>query len=247
MRFPVIRGVIDRRILANFHIEPDVISRFLPSPFRPKLVNGYAIGGVCLIRLKAIRPRWLPLPWGIGSENAAHRIAVEWDVDGHVEEGVYIPRRDSSSRMNSLAGGRLFPGLHHLASFTVEESGDRFSVTVRSVDGDTRVHVSGTVADHLPESSVFSSLSGASHFFERGAVGYSATRRSGQYDGLELKCRNWRVEPLQVERVESSFFEDERRFPKDSTEFDCALLMRGIHHEWHGREELCCRPVGAEP
>jgi len=35
--------------------------------------------------------------------------------------------------------------------------------------------------------------------------------------------------------VESSFFEDRALFPPGSVEFDCALLMRGIEHEWHGR------------
>ena len=32
-------------------------------------------------------------------------------------------------------------------------------------------------------------------------------------------------------------------FPAGSVEFDSALLMRGIDHEWHGREPLC---AGAE-
>jgi hypothetical protein len=27
-------------------------------------------------------------------------------------------------------------------------------------------------------------------------------------------------------------------FPAGSVELDCALLMRGIDHEWHGREPL---------
>jgi hypothetical protein len=51
MRIPVMRGVIERRILANFHVVPEAISRILPEPFRPQLVNGYAIAGICLIRL----------------------------------------------------------------------------------------------------------------------------------------------------------------------------------------------------
>ena len=50
MRIPAMRGIIDRRILANFHIDPDVMACNLPAPFRPKLANGYAIGGICLIR-----------------------------------------------------------------------------------------------------------------------------------------------------------------------------------------------------
>lgn len=128
MRIPTIRGIIDRRILANFHIDHKVMANILPAPFRPKIVNGYAIGGVCLIRLTGIRPKFFPLPWGINSENAAHRIAVEWDIDGETQEGVYIPRRDTNSRLNRLAGGTIFPGVHHHARFTVSENANQYSV-----------------------------------------------------------------------------------------------------------------------
>ncbi|MFN9717242.1 MAG: hypothetical protein ACK58L_01020 [Planctomycetota bacterium] len=54
MRIPVMTGVIERRILASFHVAPDVISHILPAPFRPQLVKGYAIAGICLIRLSRI-------------------------------------------------------------------------------------------------------------------------------------------------------------------------------------------------
>lgn len=240
MRIPLIRGIIDRRILANYHVDPEVMARILPPPFRPKLANGFAIGGICLIRLKGLRPRFFPLPWGARSENAAHRIAVEWDVNGQVQEGVYIPRRDTDSRFNTLTGGTIFPGIHHRAKFTVKESGDYFSVGLQSDDGDAHLYVSGTITDHLPDSSVFSSLTEASKFFELGSLGYSATYTEGRYDALELRCKDWHVEPLEIGRVESSYFEAESRFPRDSVEFDCALLMRDIHHEWHSREDLWC-------
>jgi Uncharacterized conserved protein (COG2071) len=240
MRIPVVRGIIDRRILANFHVDAGVMARHLPPPFRPKLVRGQAIGGICLIRLQGVRPRFFPLPWGIGSENAAHRIAVEWDAGGSTQAGVYIPRRDTDSRLNTLAGGAIFPGIHHHAAFTVEETDQRFSVALRSDDGATRVLVSGSVTDRLPPSSAFSSVAEASAFFETGSLGYSATRAAGRYDGLELRCKSWQVEPLAVDRVESSYFEDESLFPRGSVAFDCALLMRGIDHEWHSRENLCC-------
>jgi hypothetical protein len=48
------------------------------------------------------------------------------------------------------------------------------------------------------------------------------------------------VELLEVERVRSSFFDDKSLFPEGSIEFDCALLMRNIEHEWHGKGDLCC-------
>ena len=243
MRLPTIQGVIDRRILVNFRVDAEVAARLLPVPFRPKLANGYAMGGICLIRLKRIRPTFVPLPAGIGSENAAHRFAVEWDHDGQPEEGVFIPRRDTSSRLNAIVGGRLFPGEHHHARFEVTETEDRLQVAFESDDGQARVSVSARLANGLPADSVFGSAEEASRFFEGGALGYSATRKPGRYDGLELRCKTWAVQPLAVEAVRSSYFDDRTKFPEGSATFDCALLMRGIEHEWHTREDL----YGGEP
>jgi hypothetical protein len=244
MRIPIIRGLIDRRILVNYRVDPGVLSRVLPEPFRPKLVNGRGMAGVCLIRLKHIRPRFLPAFCGIASENAAHRIAVEWEHGGERREGVFIPRRDTSSRLNTLVGGKLFPGVHHHATFHVEEQGGRYRVALDGDDGGTHLLVQGRVGPDLPAGSVFASVEEASAFFRQGSLGYSVTGHPGEFDGLELRTFAWRVEPLAVERVESSFFEDRTLFPAGSVEFDCALLMRGIDHEWHGREPLRATTVG---
>jgi uncharacterized protein YqjF (DUF2071 family) len=121
MKIPTIKGIIDRRILINYQVDEKILADYLPKPFKPKIVNGKGIAGICLIRLKNIRPKGLPKEIGISSENGAHRIAVEWTENGELKQGVYIPRRDTSSRLNSLAGGRIFTGTHHLADFTVIE------------------------------------------------------------------------------------------------------------------------------
>ena len=155
MRIPVIRGLIDRRILVNYRVDPDVLSRLLPKPFRLKLVNGMGMAGVCLIRLKHVRPRFLPSFVGISSENAAHRIAVEWDQNGETKQGVFVPRRDTSSRLNTLVGGRLFPGEHSHATFRVEEHGDNFRVELTSDDQQTHLLVEGHGTDDLPATSAF--------------------------------------------------------------------------------------------
>jgi hypothetical protein len=240
MRLPAIRGVIDRRILVNYRVDPDVVARSLPAPFRPKLVNGHAIAGICLIRLKHIRPAFISASVGIGSENAAHRIAVEWDQGGQRHEGVFIPRRDTSSLLNVLVGGRLFPGEHHHARFEVTGSEDGFHVGFTSYDGLAHASISGRPAKTLPADSVFASMDEASRFFEGGALGYSATRTPMRYDGLELRCKTWAVHPLTVEAVGSSYFSDRTKFPEGSATFDCALMMRRIEHEWLTREDLFC-------
>jgi uncharacterized protein YqjF (DUF2071 family) len=241
MRLPVITGTIGRRILVNYRVDPEVIGRLLPPPFRPKTVQGQALAGICLIRLRGVRPSWSPRWLGLSSENAAHRIAVEWDTPTGVREGVFVRRRDTDSRLNVLAGGRLFPGIHHHARFSVNETADHFEVALQSDDGDTSLSVSADLADAWPDTSLFGSLDEASAFFAAGSLGYSTTPDPQRFQGMELACRNWHVEPLNVSSVRSSLFDDPALFPPGSAEFDCALLMRGIEHEWHGREDLCCQ------
>jgi hypothetical protein len=235
---PAIRGIIDRRMLVNFRCDPAVLKRFLPRPFRPKLIQGWAMAGICLIRLRAIRPTGIPALFGATSENAAHRIAVEWEQDGQTREGVFILRRDTDSLLNQIAGGRLFPGQHHKAAFRVWESGSRFKLEMHSVDGAAFVRVLARVTDTLSGSSVFGTLADASAFFQGGALGWSSRRAGDGFDGLELCCEEWRMEPLAVERVESSFFSNCEWFPPGSAEFDSALLMRGLAHEWRARGKL---------
>jgi Uncharacterized conserved protein (COG2071) len=236
MYIPTLEGTIDRRLLVNYRVDPAVLQRLLPAPFRPKLIHGMGIAGICLIRLKQLHPRAWPVSFGFSSENAAHRIAVEWDDRGAYREGVYIPRRDTSSRFNALIGGRLFPGVHHYARFEVTEADGIFSIHLTSDDGETQVTVGAQLASQLPAHSIFSSLEEASAFFEHGVLGYSVTNQPGKLDSLELRCKNWRVEPLQMTMVQSSFFDDRSRFPSGSAELDCGLLMRAVRHEWYVRE-----------
>jgi hypothetical protein len=256
MRIPVIHGVIDRRILVNYRVAPEVLARQLPAPFRPRLVHGQGMVGICLIRLREVRPAGLPAWLGIRSENAAHRAAVEWEEDGVLREGVYIRRRDTSSRFNTLVGGRVFPGIHHHAHFRVHETVDHFDVALDSDDGATHLSVVADLASRLPPTSAFASVDEASRFFQGGAMGYSATPEPERFQGLELRCHTWQIEPLAVRSVTSSYFDDRALFPEGSIQFDCALLMRGIVHDWLGHPDLCCasrstaqvRPeVGAAP
>jgi hypothetical protein len=240
MKLPIVRGTIERRILVNYHVDPSALAKLLPAPFQPKITHGVGIVGICLIRLKNVRPSHFPSWLGISSENAAHRMAVEWDDNGKIREGVYIPRRDTNSWLNAFCGGRFFPGIHNLAKFEIKESTECFAAAIHSDDGITSLSVRGCRANHLPPSSVFHSIEEASAFFQAGSLGYSATADPLRLQGLELRCHNWHVEPLEVDEVGSNFFGDVSLFPQGSIEFDSALLMRGIKHEWHGKPDLCC-------
>lgn len=240
MKIPTITGIISRRLLLNYRIAPDVVRGILPRRFRPKLVGGFAIGGICLIRLEDIRPKGLPKFLGISSENSAHRIAVEWEDDaGKLCEGVYVPRRDTDSRLNALAGGRIFPGVHHFSQFTVSDEKGRISLKVQAEDrAEPLVDIDVRETNDFPETSIFGSLDASSKFFEAGCMGYSSRPDSCIMDGLILQVTGWRVSPLDVRHIRSAYFDDRSLFPANSIEFDHALLMRDIPHEWHSLPEM---------
>ena len=238
MKLPVIQGVIRRRILANFRVDPEVMQQQLPARFRPKLQDGRAVAGICLIRLEHIRPRFVPELVGLNSENAAHRVAVLWDEDGATREGVFVSRRDTNSQLNHFLGGRIFPGEHHQASFSVKETESEISLSYESADSEVAVKIEGTTAAALPATSVFASLAEASAFFEAGSLGYSVTHDANRLDGLNLRTDGWRVEPLEIRTISSSYFSDETKFPPGSIEFDHALIMKNVAHEWHSAEDL---------
>jgi uncharacterized protein YqjF (DUF2071 family) len=250
MKLPEIHGIIDRRMLINYRADPSVVAKLLPAPFEPKLHRGMALVGICLIRLKNVRPVWLPEWLGIGSENAAHRFAVTWpNVDGpegvERREGVYIHRRDTSSRLNALVGGRLFPGYHSHARFDVEETTEKYYLKMHSDDAVTSITVRGKITQALPPTSVFASLEESSRFFAAGSVGYSPTPSGRKFQGLELQCEGWHVEALEIDEVRSSMFDNPALFPPGTIAFDHALLMRNIEHAWHQQADLCCEATPA--
>lgn len=236
LAIPTLSGTIARRLLVNFRADPGVVQALLPAPFRPQLHNGHAIIGVCLIRLERVRPAGMPPALGLSSENAAHRFAVSWDDEhGEPQNGVYIPRRDTDSRLSALCGGRLFPGQQHLAHFDVafNEEASELDFSMRSRDESIAVRLRGAVSDKWPASSCFADVGEASAFFQGGARGFSPRTRSSGVDGMQLRTDVWRVEPFEANDVHSRFFEDESKFPRAGVHYDHTLLMRDIAHQWN--------------
>lgn len=237
-----VRGTIRRRILLNYRVAPEVIRPLLPAGFEPKLAGGYAIAGVCLLKLESQRPAGLPSGAGMSSESAAHRIAVTRRESGVERESVYIPRRDTASRLQRWLGGLVFPVELGSATFTVLDDGDSIAVTMRAADG-LCVTLRARNGDSLPTDSVFVSLEDASAFFRAGSLGYSATRKGSRLDAVYLDALDWRVSALHVEAATSTFFEDRSVFPPGSVEFDSALIMRNVEHEWRRSEPLRIAPL----
>lgn len=223
---PPLVGVIERRLLINYRLDPAVARELVPQPLRPQLVDGSAVAGICLLRLGALRPDPVPARLGWRAENAAHRIAVEWNDDTGARSGVYIPQRHSASWLPVAVGGRLFPGIHHRARFDVREADDRISLRMTSAAAEVAAEVE---LDDEWTSSLFPTLESASGFFREGDVGWSPGRPQGSLEGVRLHTNAWRVEPARALHVTSSFFD---ALPSGAATLDDVLLMRNVPVRW---------------
>ncbi len=130
-----------------------------------------------------------------------------------------------------------------LASTTTQTSrcsddGDAVELRIHGLDDSLSVNVRGHLTDNPPSSSLFTSLEEGSNFFKHGSLGYSDTTSGTHLDGVQLFTKDWEVRPLSVELAGSSYFTDLKKFPEGSVEFDCALIMRNIEHEWHSAAEM---------
>src|SRR6266853_919260 len=230
---PILTGLIARRVLLNFRADPHISQALLPRPFVVETSNGAAIVGVCLIRLEQLRPKGLPSFVGLASENMAHRIAVRYPIKGEMKSGVFIWRRETDQKLVRLFGGRLFPGVHHGATFSTEEDLDRINMEVEGNDGETDVSFSATNSLAWQPTSTFKSLDEASEFFHQGECGFSACLNGYSVEGMQLKISQWSVRPLAVQLKKAAFYSKPSRFPEGSIEFDCCLIMRAVPHEWH--------------
>jgi hypothetical protein len=228
---------IERRLLVNYRIEPELVMAQLPAPFRPQVRSGWAVGGVCLIRLRGIRPPHVPEAFGLTTENVAHRFAVEWDDNEGTHTGVYVPRRDTGSCLASFAGGRVFPGEYRPARFDVKDVGSHISIDVRSRDSAIQLSVSAHRADALG-GALFGHLSEAIDFFRQGSRSYSPGSAPGVLDGVGLDCPAWEAQAVSVDEMTSSLFDDTRVFPAGTCELDSGLIMRDLPVRWFAQGHL---------
>jgi len=217
-----VRAQLRRRLLISYRVDPAVAATLLPDGFRPQIIDGSALAGVCILGLESIRPAWIDRRSGLRSENAAHRIAVEWDGPQGVEQGVFIFERHSSAWHPVLFGGRVFPGVHRKARFRIRESVDRYALTMQagahSLDAD--VEVGGEWAG-----GVFGSVDEASDFYRAGRTGWSLGHDGRTVEPVGLSTDGWKIEGAQLHHLRSSFFD---ALPAGSAVFDSVVVMRDL-------------------
>jgi uncharacterized protein YqjF (DUF2071 family) len=230
---PTLEGVIARRTLLNFWVDPEVLRPLVPAPLELDLRDGMGVAGICLIRLEHLRPRHTPSAVGLSSENMAHRVAIKYPSDEGMEPGVFIWRRETDRALVSALGGRAFPGVHGRADFDISEQGQQIHYRVRSKDDRADVDLTVREVDEWNDSRLFPAFDDVRTFFARGDAGFSCTLDGHHMEGMRLETLEWNMVPLEVDTVRSTFYDDSDRFPPGSIGLDGAVLMRGVPHRRH--------------
>ena len=226
VRTPVLEATIERRLLIAYRLDPDAVVHLVPGPFSLQLVNGYAVGVISLDRVTALRPRGFPAVMGYTCENAAHRIAVEWDQDGRTATGAFVLARHTDSQLGAAFGDRFFPGARERAEFEVVDAPSALSVAFTSRDDRTTVEAAVVVTKDDEGGELFGSKEDAWRFFRRGGVSYSLRRRGGVLDGIDMRAQAATATAASIAHVSSS------RFPAALGVPDSALIMRDLQAEW---------------
>ena len=235
MKLPKLATTIERRIFLTYAVEPELIASQLPDGIKPKLFNGKASAGVCLIRMGNIRPAFVKPEVGITAENAGHRIAATYtNAAGEEVDGVYAPFRHTSSRLAVAMSGTLFPGIQRPATFTSLEANGNFKVNMNSKD--TLVNVDVDLVDESEwKSELFPTFAEASEAYRNGKVALSPVGSKGNLKTEPLKLEHvyWDIKPAHINYAFASSF---ALYPKESISLDHALVMQNVPAYWSNED-----------
>lgn len=225
-------SLVDRQLLINFRMDPAIVRQFLPVGVEPRVIHGFAIGGICVVRLN--KRKLGPLIRIRESENVAHRFAIcppaATSHESQASSCVYVCRAHTSSRWNSFLGNRILAGRYHRANIDVEESPEVIRVKMTSRDKSSQLSFSGVTGCGHPMESIFSSIGEALRFLEQCSIRRAIESRSSGSNGISHRVSWKQLVPLRTQGLETSFFYDESRFPAGSIEFDSAFILRSREH-----------------
>jgi len=219
VRITPVHGVVERRLLVTYRLDPDVAKEVLPAPLQARLIGGYAVAGIALAHVGRIRPAGLPAVVGLSRETGMHGIAVEWGTTRSLHTGVFVMHRDS---VGAGPGRRL----RWAPRFTVDERADGLRVAYTSRDHAVRVDVDVSLAAGLAGSALFRDVRAAIRFLE--LDGPEGTSWGPSLRGLKLSAGDRCFGAARVRTATSSIFADTSVFPPGSLHVDSALLLRDL-------------------
>jgi hypothetical protein len=211
-----------------YRLDPERAVRLLPAGFRPRLLQGYAIGAACYTRLGS--SPLFRLRGDGGSDHLAYRFAVQ-RTDG--SEATWIARRETSSWLEARCGRKLLRRAYGRAEFRVKEDVFAIELAVEGERGEEfyfRGEACGTA-----QNSLFASHHALEEFLGDDRPVRPQDVFAPEADELDL-AEHFAPEPLAAFEARCAFFADEP-FGPGAAELDSAwrVVVRRLQFAGHRR------------
>ncbi len=236
-------GVLENTVLLNFRTDAEVLRRLLPSPFEPRLVDGYGLVGILLFTMKDLSCE-KTMGFSPPSDHVLYRIAVSWKKGGRTFHGMYLLRHEVNTRLPVRQRRR---GLFPVAGIPVRwhKVSDSGSIewTLKNKTN-TKLHVKAKISSSFSGGSVFRSLEEASDFFAAERAAIAPRFQKSIFSNTHFLPLTWPVKALFVQKLTTDVDQVENLFPKGQIFFDSGLIWSKIPCKWQeGHEIISARPI----
>lgn len=237
-------GVLENTVLLNFRTDAEVLRRLLPSPFEPRLVDGYGMVGILLFTMKDLTcetTMGFPSP---PSDHVLYRIAVSWKQGGRTFHGMYLLRHEVNTRLPVRQRRRgLFPVVGIPVRWHKVSDSGSIEWTLKSKTK-TKLHIKAKLSSCFSGGSVFGSLEEASDFFATERAAIAPRFQKSIFSNTHFLPLKWPVQPLFVNHLTTDVDQLQNLFPAGQIFFDSGLIWPKVPCKWQqGREILSSRPI----
>jgi hypothetical protein len=202
-------GTIERCWLFTYQTPVDEARALVPGELELVTREGCAFWNIVVCRIRAMRPKGLPVFTGVSYWHVAYRFYVRLHLaSGPPIEGLYFIRSDCDSRLMAWMGNLLTDYNFHPASIEVSEHTPLVRIAVRSPDCPAEVALDRAKPPQLPAHSLFSSLAEAAAFLKYKPFGISITP-SGRANVVTIRRDEavWKSRLVHVVSAGWRFFE----------------------------------------
>jgi len=207
---------------------------------QPREIKGCGVAGIGLARRRGVPSVWLPDRFSTFHQAVHFVLAMRTGPD-RSHSGVVITRSDTSSRLQVwMAEHGLMRQRQQHARFRVAETREAIECVGESDDHRMRLALKGRVVRWLPRHSLFASVAQALDLLRQDLEDLGLTVPDAPLGGGRRGTRRCRLQPLALERLESSWFGDSPLATGGALQLDSGFWIRDEELVWSQHAAFCC-------
>jgi len=217
----------------TYALPADALLRLLPPGLELDTLDGHGFVAVALVQTESLRPAGLPRAVGQDFFFAGYRVFTRFRTpEGRVLRGLRILRSDTD-RTRMMVGGNLLTHYnYHRCEATVDASGARLRVAVRTPDRTGDLDVTADLSDAaLPDGSPFPSPRHARRFAGPMPFTFDYEQETHAIVVIKANRTNWSPAAVRVDVGHISFF-DQPVFAACTPVLAAAFHVPDVDYRW---------------